>query len=165
MRNISSFTKGSRVSRYPSLLVLAPGPPSFMRRSSSTTKVSGRKTTRFGRRYKNRLGRTSSLRKNSSSLSKMISPGSSKARLSIGIWPFLGRCAPLNVVVLMGLLYYCREGLYVSYYYTLHSWPNSRVRSSTGPLETERPCVRVKAITMWILIALLDLIEGCHEGY
>jgi hypothetical protein len=91
--NISSFTKDLRLSRCPSLLVLVPGPPSFTRRSSSSTKVSGRRTTVFGRRYRSHLGRTSSSEKISSLLFRKISPGSSKARPSTRTWLFLGRCA------------------------------------------------------------------------
>ena len=103
MGNISSFTKDLRLTHCPSLQVLAPGPPSFTRRSLSSTKVSGGRTMRFGRRYRRRLGRTSSSRKTSRSLSRMISSDSSIARTSTRIWLFLGRCAITQCCRFVGL--------------------------------------------------------------
>lgn len=116
----SSFTKDLRMFCCPSSLVLAPGPASFTKKSSSSTKVSGRGTTRSGRRYRSRLGRTSSSRKNSSSPFEMIFPGSSIARPSTRIWLFLGRCALNRCCSSVGLLYCCREVLCVFYYMTLY---------------------------------------------
>lgn len=118
--SISSFTKDLRMFCCPSSLVLAPGPPSFTKRSSSSTKVSGRRTTRFGRRYRSRHGRMSSSRKISSLPFKMIFPGSSIARPSTRIWLFLGRCALNRCCNSLDLLYYCREALCVFYYMTLY---------------------------------------------